>query len=165
MKRTGAGILASAAVLGIAAGYLLDQMLTATGRPTFTPTVMLPILLVLLGVAVVGLAVPIRRATRGERGGPVNPFRALRTAMLAKASSIVGAAVGGVGVGLLAFLLTRPVPPSVGSMSAVIATIVGGALLVVAALIAEHLCTIRKDDDDEHPGGDDPGLEPRLRGH
>lgn len=164
MKRTGAGLLLGAALVGVVVGFGLDQVLTATGRPTFTPTVMMPILLVLLGVAVVLFALPVRRATRGS-GTPVDPFRALRTAMLAKASSIVGAAVGGVAVGLLVFLLTRPVEPSVGSMAAVIATIVGAAALVAAGLVAEHLCTIRKDDDDEHPGGDDPGLRPRLHDH
>lgn len=165
MKRTGAGVLVVAAVLGIAAGFLVDQLLTSAGRPTFTPAVTLPILLVLLGALVVGLAVPIRRATRGATRAPVNPFRAVRVAMLAKASSIVGAAIGGLGAGLLVFVATRPVAPSIGSLGTVIATAVCGALLVVAGLVAEHLCTIRKDDDDEQPGGDHPGLEPRIHDH
>lgn len=164
MRRTGAGVLVVAAVLGVAAGFLIDQMLTAAGRPTFTPAVTLPILLVLLGGVVVALAVPIRRATRGRGGSPVNPFRAIRVAMLAKASSILGAAFGGLAIGLLVFLATRPVTPSLGSMGTVIATAVCAALLVAAGLVAEHLCTIRKDDDDEQPGGD-PGLEPRIHGH
>ncbi|GAA1978897.1 DUF3180 domain-containing protein [Microbacterium pumilum] len=164
MKRTGAGILLISAALGVAAGFLFDQVLTSTGRPTFTPAVTLPILLVLLGGIVIALAVPIRRATRGPKGAPVNPFRALRIAMLAKASSIVGAAIGGAGLGLLLFLLTRPVAPSVGSMGTIIATAVCGALLVAAGLVAEQLCTIRKDDDDEHPG-DDPGLRPSPHDH
>lgn len=164
MKRTGAGVLIVATALGAAAGFVVNQLLTASGRPTFTPAVTLPILLVLLGAIVVALALPIRRATRGS-GSTVNPFRAVRVAMLAKASSIVGAAIGGLALGLLAFLATRPVTPSLGSMATVIATAVCGALLVVAALVAEHLCTIRKDDDDEQPGGDDPGLEPRIHGH
>lgn len=165
MKRTSAGSLIVAGVLGIATGFLIDQVLTSAGRATFTPAVTLPILLVLLGVVVIALAVPIRRATRSTTKTSVNPFRALRIAMLAKASSIVGAAIGGVGLGLLVFLTTRPVTPSVGSLGTVIATAVCGALLVVAGLVAEHLCTIRKDDDDEQPGGDDPGLEPRLHNH
>jgi Protein of unknown function (DUF3180) len=164
VKRTGAGILLVSAALGLAAGFLLDQVLTSTGRATFTPAVSLPMMLVLLGAVVVVLAVPIRRATRGSGSG-VNPFRAVRVAMLAKASSIVGAAIGGLALGLLLFLVTRPVTPSLGSMATVIATAVCGALLVAAALVAEHLCTIRKDDDDEQPGGDDPGLEPRIHGH
>jgi hypothetical protein len=165
MRRTSAGVLLLAAALGVAAGFLLDQLLTSAGRPTFTPAVTLPILLLLLGAVVVALAVPIRRATRGGSTAAVNPFRAVRIAMLAKASSIVGAVIGGLGAGLWIFLATRPVPPSLGSLGTVIATTVCGALLVVAGLVAEHLCTIRKDDDDEQPGGDDPGLEPRIHGH
>ena len=157
MKRTGPGVLVLAAVLGGAAGFLVDQLLTAAGRPTYTPTVSLPILLALIGVIVVLLAVPIRRAARGDRVR-VNPFRALRIAMLAKASSIVGAAAAGFAVGLLIFLATRPVTPSLGSMGEIIASVVAGALLVAAGLVAEHLCIIRKDDDDEHPGPGDAGI-------
>ena len=100
-------------------------------------------------LVLVALAIPIRRATQATTASAVNPFRALRIAMLAKASSIVGAAFTGVGVGLLIFLATRPVAPSIGSMGTIIATAVCGAILVVAGLVAEHLCTIRKDDDDE----------------
>ncbi len=159
MKRTGPGILIVAAVIGAGAGFVLDQILTATGRATFTPAVTLPILLVLLGAVVVALALPIRRATRGKLAAPVNPFWALRIAMLAKASSIVGAVVAGLAGGLALFLLTRPVPPSVGSLGAVIATAVCAAALIAAGLYAEHLCTIRKDKDDEQPGGE-PGLAP-----
>jgi len=152
MKRTGAGILTVAAVLGGAFGFVLDRGLEAMGRPTFTPALSLPTLFVLLGAIVVVLAVPVFRASRGRSGQRVDPFRALRIAMLAKASSLVGAAGTGFGVGLLLFVLTRPTTPSLGSMGPIIATAVCAAVLVVAGLVAEHLCTIRKDDDDEHPG-------------
>jgi branched-subunit amino acid ABC-type transport system permease component len=167
VTRTKPLVLVVAAVLGALAGFLLDQALTATGRPTFTPSISLPIMLALLAVVVVTLALPIRRATRppsavtaapATPAPPIDPFRALRIAMLAKASSIVGAAVGGAGLGLLAFLLTRPVPPPLGSVGAVAATVIAAAVLVAAALVAENMCIIRKDDDDEPPqpaaGGD-----------
>ena len=171
MKRTSPLVLVSAAVLGALVGFLFDHLLTVSGRPTFTPFISLPIMLLLLGALVVVLALPIRRAIRGPRGDgavatgsqpasgpPVNPFRALRIAILAKASSIVGAAIGGAGAGLALYLLTRPVPPPLGSITAVVATAVAGAILVAAALVAENMCIIRKDDDDEPPepaaGGD-----------
>lgn len=154
MKRTGPGVLLLVAVLGAVVGFALDNALTAWGRPTFTPAVTLPILLLLLGAVVLVLAIPIYRATRGHAPGPVNPFRALRVAVLAKASSVVGAIVGGLAVGLLVFALTREVSPSIGSLGTVIATAVCGVILVAAGLVAEQLCTLRKDDDDdEHPDG------------
>jgi hypothetical protein len=165
VKRTGVGILVVAGLLGLAAGFALNQVLSSSGRATFTPMLTLPILLAVLGGVVVVLALPIRRATTGRSGEKVNPFWALRVAMLAKASSIVGAGFAGFGAGLGMFLATRPVTPSLGSWGAIIATALCGALLIAAGLIAEHLCTIGKDDDDEQPGGDDGGLRPRLHDH
>ena len=158
MKRTSVGVLVSAGVLGLVVGFLIDQVLTMSAQPTFTPSLMLPVLLVLLGAITVALAVPIRRATQGSSVRRVDPFYALRIAMLARASSIVGALITGVALGLLLFLVSRPVVPSLGSLSAVLAAAIGALLLVVAGLVAEHLCTIRKDDDDEQPGTPDPGF-------
>lgn len=152
MTRTRPGILTVVAVLGVGVGFLVDQLLTASGRATFTPAVTMPILLAVLGAFVVVMALPIRRATRGSSAAPVNPFRAVRVAALAKASSILGALFTGFAGGLALFVGTRPGDPSLGSLSTVIATAVCGALLVAAGLVAEHLCTIRKDDDDEQPG-------------
>lgn len=157
MKRTGAGILIIAVVIGAVIGFVVDTMLTAMGRTTFSPAASLPTILVLLGAVVVVLAVPIFRASRGRSGQRIDPFRALRIAMLAKASSLLGAVSAGFAAGLLGFLLTRPVTPSIGSMGSIIATLVAGAVLVVAGLVAEQLCTIRKDDDDDTPGNTPAG--------
>lgn len=157
MKRTGAGVIVGSAIAGLLIGFVVDQLLTSYARPTFTPSLALPVLLVILAVGIVLLALPIRRATRGG-SRPVDPFRAVRVVMLAKAASIVGAVVAGIGGGLLSFLLTRPVAPSLGSTGAVIAALVAGAVLTAASLYAEHLCTIRKDDDDDQPGPEEPGL-------
>ncbi|MCT9819205.1 DUF3180 domain-containing protein [Microbacterium sp. W1N] len=158
MKRTSAGVIAGSVFAGLVIGFLVDQLLTSNARPTFTPSLALPVLLVLLAVVVLLLAIPIRRATSGAGGAQVDPFRAVRVVMLAKAASIVGAVVAGIGGGLLSFLLTRPVAPSLGSTGAVIAALVAGAVLTAASLVAEHLCTIRKDDDDDQPGPPEPGL-------
>lgn len=157
MKRTSAGVLIVAALIGAAVGFGVDQLLTSGGRATFTPSLLLPVLLVLLAAAVILFALPIRRSTSGADATPVDPFRAVRVAMLAKASSVLGAAVAGVAAGLLVFLLTRPVA-AVGSVVAVVTTIVAALVLLAAALVAEHLCTLRKDDDDEQPGPPEPGF-------
>lgn len=158
MRRTGPGILLTIAAVAALGGFLVDQILTATGRATYTPLITLPVLLVALGAIVVALAVPVWRASRGHTRASINPFRALRIAMLAKASSLLGAGAVGFAAGLLVFLLTRPVVPPLGSMTTQLLTLGAGILLVVAGLVAEHLCTIRKDDDDEQPGGVDPGF-------
>ncbi|MGI6879054.1 DUF3180 family protein [Microbacterium sp. gxy059] len=162
MTRTRATTIALFALAGAAAGFLLDHALTASGRPTFTPATMLPILLVLLGLGCLALAWQVRRAVTSEKGPRVDPFRALRIAVLAKASALVGALVGGAGAGLLLFLLTRPVTPGLGSLAPVIATVLAGLALVVLALIAENLCTLPKDPDERQPDAPEPGAEPEF---
>jgi hypothetical protein len=157
MKRTNPAVLLIVAVLGAGVGFLIDQVLTTVGRSTFTPGLSMALVLALVGVVVLAFAIPIRRVTQGRSQARIDPFRALRVAVLAKAGSILGSVVGGVAIGLLVFLLTRPVMPSVESMTTIITTVVASVWLVVAALIAEHLCTIRRDDDDHEPGPDDPG--------
>lgn len=146
MTRTSPGLLVVLAVLSAGAGYGFDQVLTMTGRATFTPSLFLPVMLVLLAAAVLALAWPVRRSVRG--GARIDPFRALRAATLARASSLLGAILAGFAVGLLVFLSTRPVPAQVGSTVAMLALIVGAVVLIVAALVAEQFCTLPKDPDD-----------------
>jgi hypothetical protein len=160
MKRTSATVLLVAAAIGGVAGFLLDQLLTSSGRSTFTPVIMLPILLVLIGMLCLALAWPVRRSLRDPKAPHVDPFRALRIAVLAKASSLLGALVGGAGAGLAVFLATRPVVPALGSWGTIIATIVAGGVLVAAALVAEHFCTLPKDPDEREPDDPGAGVEP-----
>ncbi|WP_029151337.1 DUF3180 domain-containing protein [Microbacterium indicum] len=159
MKRTSPVTLVVWGAVSIAAGFVLDLILERSGHPTFTPSILLPLLAVLLGAAVLTLAWQVRRSvTRDDR--LVDPFRAVRVVVLAKASSIVGAVVAGVAAGMLVYLLTRPVVPGLGSMAEVIASAIGGMILVILALIAEHLCTLPKDPDDREPHAPEHGAEP-----
>jgi hypothetical protein len=159
MRRTTAGPLVALAVLGAGVGFLLDQLLTTMGRATFTPSLFLPVLLVLIAAAALGVAWPVRHSVR--TGIRIDPFRALRAATLARASSLLGAILAGVGVGLLLFLLTRPIDPPVGSTVAMVALIAGALVLVIAALVAEQFCTLPKDPDDSEPR--EPAPEPGGR--
>lgn len=165
MTRTSPFALVVAAVLGAGVGFLIDHVLTLGGRATFAPAAGLPILLVLLGALCVALAWPVRRSQRRADAPRVDPFRAVRIAMLAKASSLVGAATGGVAAGLLLYVSTRPVTPPLGSLATTIATIAAGVVLVAAALVAESFCSLppdsgAKDPDDREPDASEPGAAP-----
>ena len=149
MRRTSAGLLAVLALLGAGIGYLLDHLLTAGGRATFTPSLLLPVLLLLIAAAALGVAWPVRNSVRS--GIRIDPFRALRAATLARASSLLGAIMAGLGAGLLLFLLARPIDPPVGSTVAMLALIGSAIVLVIAALVAEQFCTLPKDPDDSEP--------------
>ncbi len=159
MTRTSLPVLFLLAIAGAGGGFLLDHVLTISGRATFTPAVALPVLLLLLAATVLVLAWPVRRSVRGGARQRIDPFRALRAATLARASSLVGALLAGVGAGLLLFQVSRPVSPPVGSVVAMGALVVSAVILVAAALIAEQFCTLPKDPDDRQPDDPTPGAD------
>ena len=162
MKRTSPVTLIVCAIVGAAVGVIVDVALTAASRATFAPSYMLPILLVVLGALCLAFAWQIRRAVKDPSMARPDPFRAVRVAALSKASSLVGAAAAGFALGLVGYLLSRPVTVGIGSMTAEIVTAIAGAALVVLALIAEHLCTLPKDPDDRDDGTDSSGAEPQF---
>lgn len=145
MSRTKPTVLVLLAVFGGGLAWLLEVALTTSGRAIILPPFTLAFALFAIGVIVVLMALPVRRATRGTATKRVDPFYAARTAMLAKASSLSGAIVVGAGLGIAAYLLSRSVP-AVGSVTLALATAVGAILLLIAGLVAEHMCTIPPDD-------------------
>ncbi|MBF4463147.1 MULTISPECIES: DUF3180 domain-containing protein [unclassified Rathayibacter] len=153
MKRTRLSTLLGLGLAGAAAGFLLDLAIAAAGRPVLVPPLTVPVTLVVVAALVLGFAIPIHRATSGAVRRPIDPFRALRVVILAKASSHVGALLLGASGGILVYLLSRAIP-ALGSVWQDVATIVGSLLLMVAGLVAEHLCTIPPSDDDDHALGE-----------
>lgn len=152
MKRTSATPLIILGAAGLVIGFLGEVATVSAGRPSVIPPLTLAISLIAIAIVLVAISLPIRRATTGRAHHRIEPFRAMRIAALAKASSLAGSLVLGGSVGVLLFLLTRPIVPAVGSFWLVIASIVGSAALVAAALVAEWFCTVPKDDDDDAPG-------------
>lgn len=156
MKHTRISTLFLLAALGGVSAALVETAMALGGRPIILPPITLPIALAAIGVIIVVLALPIRRMIKGTHPAPVDPFYATRVLMLAKASSLSGSLLFGIGIGVAAYLLTRSIAPAVGSLGLAISTIVGAGVLLAAGLIAEHMCKIP-------PGGDDddkPGKKP-----
>lgn len=148
MKRTHASSLVAFGAVGLVLGYLGELAVVASGGAVLVPPLSLPVTLVAVGVLVVALAWPIRRAVKGT-GRRVDPFRAMRIAVLAKACSLSGALVTGLGAGITLFLLTRTVLPSAGTVWLAVATAIGAALLLAAGLVAESFCTLPPDEPEE----------------
>lgn len=154
MKRTAPVTLIVVAVVGIGAGILLQSVLAAMSQPKLRPEYTLAVTVVLIGIAAVALAIPVRRATRGNPAHRVDPFYATRVVVLAKASSVAGALLTGLGGGLLLELLVRAAEPGADLFLRAASVAGGGALLLAGGLVAEWLCTVPKDADD------DPGAGP-----
>lgn len=153
MKRTPPALVFLLVAIGAATGLLAQQALASGGRPAVTPPLTLMLVLIAIAVVVVALAVPVRRTVKGSREA-VDPFYALRVLVLAKASALAGALLGGAGAGFVVFLLTRTVP-ALGSLGYSIGMTVGAVVLLVGGLVAEEMCRIPPptDDDEEFPAG------------
>ncbi|MFC6356763.1 DUF3180 domain-containing protein [Luethyella okanaganae] len=153
MRRTHATSLIVFGLVGVVIGYLVDTAAAASGLPVLVPPLSLPFTLVAIGAIVVLLAVPIRRAVKGTSKTRIDPFRAMRVAVLAKASSLSGVLLAGGGIGILLYLLSRSIVPALGSIWLAIATVLGAVVLLVAGLVAEHFCTLPPGDDTEEAKG------------
>lgn len=159
MRRTAAVTLALLALGGAVVAFLAELAIAASGRPIIIPPISLPLTLVALGVVVVLLALPVRRAVRATVKIHVDPFRAMRVAALAKASALAGALLGGAGLGLVIYLLSRQGAPITSSLWLSIGMAAGGIVLMVAGLLAEHFCMLPPDDEnpnDELPDAKQP---------
>jgi hypothetical protein len=153
MKRTQPTPLIALGLAGLVVGFLLELGATAWGSPIIVPPITLPVALVLIAGILVVLAWPIRQATRGRARGRVDPFRAMRIALLAKASSLSGTLLLGFGMGIVLFILTRSVVPAVTSLWLAIGMALGSVILLAGGLVAEHFCTLPPDDDQNRDDG------------
>jgi len=154
MKRTRPTPLIGLGVAGLVIGFLVELGASGAGLAVFIPPLSLPITLVAIAAIVIGFAIPIRRATHAKIRTRIDPFRAMRVAVLAKACSLSGALLTGSGIGVLVYLLSRSVLPASGAIWQAVAATAGAAILLAAGLVAEYLCTLPPEDDEMKPGGD-----------
>lgn len=146
MRRTRPLTLILVGVAGILAGFFIQLALASAGRPILVPPVTLPITLVAAGGVVLAFAIPIHRAITGPVRREVNPFRAMRVVVLAKASSHAGSLVGGLGIGCAVYVLSRSIVPGVPSLWLAVVTAIGGIVLLIAGLVSEQLCALPPED-------------------
>lgn len=146
VRRTSVPLLIVLSVACAAAGWLVQTALAATGAPLLVPPVTLVLSLFAIGAIVLAFGWPIRQLMRGRRTRAVDPFRATRVVLLAKASSLMGSLVAGVVLGALIYLLTRPVPAGGASAALTVGALVSSVLCVAAGLVVEHWCRLPPDD-------------------
>lgn len=154
MKRTQAFPLVGLFLAGGVITYLVELLLQSSGLPVALPPYSLSLTLVGIGVAVILLAVPVRRLITGKRKERLSPFYAVRVAVLAKACAHAGALLIGVGIGMVIFLLARPIAPGWDLLGRAIATAASAAIVLTAGLIAERMCQLPPDATDKEPAGD-----------
>ncbi|WP_309621210.1 DUF3180 family protein [Salinibacterium sp.] len=155
MTRTPPLTLLLLAVLGGGVMWFIETALASSGRAVIIPPITLGVALLLIGIIIVLMALPVRKVSRGVAHARVDPFYATRVVMLAKASSLGGAILGGAGISIVGFLLSRSVVAAPGAVTMSVTSAAGALLLLVAGLVAEHMCALPPDD--TRPGNTRPG--------
>ncbi|WP_104126055.1 DUF3180 domain-containing protein [Cryobacterium sp. Y57] len=147
MKRSQATGLLAVLLIGLVVGFLVEIAFAASGAPIVVPPVTLPLTLILLGVVIVSLAWQVRQGSRRKALRRIDPFWAMRVAVLSKATSLSASLLFGAALGIVLYILTRSVVPAVTSLWLAVGTAIGAALMLTAGLVAEHFCTLPPDDD------------------
>jgi hypothetical protein len=141
-----------AGVVGVLA-YLLVSW-TYHSLPRLPRTA--PASLLLVGLVEVQTAAITRRRLRREPGTkPIAPLTVARLVVLAKASSLTGAALAGGWAGVLAYTAARTDEFGTATSDAVTAAMGVGAavILIVGGLLLEHVCRVPRDGPRRPAGG------------
>jgi hypothetical protein len=113
-----------------------------------------PAVMLLLAGTVLLLGWPVRRWTRGERDRPLDPLRAARTVVLAKASQYSGSLLSGwYAAQVLALLPTADVAVRRALLVRAGASLLAAVALWVVGWFVERWCRVDLTDHDEPPTG------------
>ncbi len=156
MKPTKAINLITASILGAVVAYLLSIWSVRTGRPLPISTPSMLTTLPLIALVLLLIAIPIfkyrsavkaaieKKTSQTKPVKRLDPFYAIRVAMLAKATSIAGAIFVGWHVGVLLTVLGQPTEAATAIVRCVFG-ITGAVLMIVSGIIVERACRIPPD--------------------
>jgi hypothetical protein len=114
----------------------------------------LPAAVIGVGEAIVGVGLRNRiRSTRGDRA-PIDPLSAARAVAMAKATALAAAALSGLWLGALIYLLPQAdrVTAAAGDRTSAVIGLLSAAVMLAGGLFLERCCRT-PDDPDEQPSG------------
>ena len=146
-------LLLGAAVLTVLAWLALRWWVQSGHEPPMLPWTA-PGVMGLLAVVVLVSGWQVRQWTRGRRERALDPLRAARTVVLAKASQYAGALLSGwYAAQALALLPTVDVEPRRGLLVRGLVSLLAAVVLWVVGWLVERWCRVPVDDDAPPPDG------------
>jgi Protein of unknown function (DUF3180) len=150
-------VLLAVGAVSIAVGWAAIRLWESREGTTFMVPWSAPGAIVFLDVVLFGIALTLRARLAAFREGQVgahrpDPIFAARAAALAKASSLVGALVAGLYLGVGIFLLVEYENSAVERRRLIACglTVAAALVLVAAALFLEHVLRVPPDQLEEH---------------
>jgi hypothetical protein len=154
MRPTRTSRLLAVAVAIALVGWVALRLWASSGHELPTLPWTAPAVMLLLAVTVLALGWPVRRWTNGERDRPLDPLRAARTVVLAKAAQYSGALLTGwYAAQALALLPTVDVAVRRSMLVRAGVSLVTAVLVWVFGWVVERWCRVDLGDDDDPPGG------------
>lgn len=136
------------------AGWLALMLWSSGGRELPTVPWSAPGVILVLAAVVLALGWPVRRWTHGHRDRPLDPLRAARTVVLAKASQYSGALLTGwYAAQVLVLLPTADVAARRALLVRAGVSVLSAVLLWVVGWLVERWCRVDLTDDDVPPPG------------
>lgn len=134
---------------------LLRVLVTRGGTPPEVPWLVVAVE-VLIAAVVLAMGWAVRQYQQGRRP-TLDPMRAARTAVLAKASCYTGALLAGwYGGQALSLLVDADVPGNGERAAAAGVAALGAMVMVVVGLVVEHFCRIPPPEAEQDLRGTDP---------
>ena len=116
-----------------------------------------PAVMALLAGAVLASGWPVRQWTKGRRERPLDPLRAARTVVLAKAAQYAGALLSGwYAAQVVVVLPTVDIEPRRNLLVRGLVSLLAAVTLWVVGWLVERWCRVPVDDDERPPPGGVP---------
>jgi hypothetical protein len=160
MQRTRVTTLLLVTVLSTAVGWAVVRVLSSRGVTLpAVPWLMVGVLL-LIAAVVLGMGISVRQYLRGKHP-TLDPMRAARTAVLAKASCYTGALLAGwYAAQVIAVLGDLGIESQRARAVTAGLAVLGAVVLAVVGLVVEHICRVPPPEDPEHAPGSAPRTDP-----
>lgn len=145
-------VLALLAALATVLGFAAVRVWESSGGRSLPLPWTAMVAMAAIAVSVLALAWPVHLWNAGRRDRPLDPLRAARAAVLAKAASHCGALVSGWYLGQALVLVSDlAIEPRRDRFVLAVVAVLSGLVVVAAGLVAEHWCRLpedRPEDDD-----------------